>query len=48
MSNAGIKLNHQFRSRAISHGFVAYDSTVAAAKCCYRLWEYGQYLERRK
>ncbi|MBY8991804.1 MAG: CoA-binding protein [Candidatus Lokiarchaeota archaeon] len=47
MSSAGIKLNSQFRSRSLSHGFVAYDSTEAAAKCCYRLWEYGQYLERR-
>ena len=47
MSSAGIKLNSQFRSRSLSHGFVAYDSTVAAAKCCFRLWEYGQYLERR-
>lgn len=47
MSSAGIKLNHQFRSRSLSHGFVAYDSTEAAAKCCYRLWQYGQYLERK-
>jgi acyl-CoA synthetase (NDP forming) len=47
MSVEGIKLNMQFRSRALSHGFVAYSSTVAAVKCCYRLWEYGQYLKRK-
>jgi acyl-CoA synthetase (NDP forming) len=48
MMEAGIKINQQFRSRALSYGFVAYNSTIAAAKCCYRLWEYGQYLKKRK
>jgi len=47
MSAAGIKINEKFRSRALSHGFVAYNSTTAAARCCYRLWEYGQYLKRK-
>jgi acyl-CoA synthetase (NDP forming) len=46
MSVEGIKLNLQFRSRALNHGFIAYSSTMAAAKCCYRLWEYGQYLTK--
>lgn len=44
----GIKMNLEFRSRAISNGFVAYRSTSAAAKSCYRWWKYGNYLEKRK
>ncbi|MFX1481250.1 MAG: hypothetical protein ACFFCI_24480, partial [Promethearchaeota archaeon] len=44
----GIKLNLEFRSRSLSNGFVAYQSTAAAAKSCYRWWKYGQYLEKRK
>ncbi|MFX1313920.1 MAG: CoA-binding protein [Promethearchaeota archaeon] len=44
----GIKLNLEFRSRAMSNGFVAYRSTVAAAKSCYRWWKYGKYLEKSK
>lgn len=47
MSEEGIKINQEFRSRALSNGFVAYRTTIAAAKCCYRLWEYGQYLKKR-
>lgn len=48
MSEEGIKINQQFRSRALSNGFVAYNTTIAAAKCCYRLWEYGRYLKKRR
>ncbi|MFX1501219.1 MAG: hypothetical protein ACFFDH_09695, partial [Promethearchaeota archaeon] len=44
----GIKLNLEFRSRAMSNGFVAYRSTVAAAKSCYRWWKYGKYLDKNK
>ena len=44
----GIKMNLEFRSRAISNGFVAYRSTSAAAKSCYRWWKYGNYLEKIK
>ncbi|MFW9864803.1 MAG: CoA-binding protein [Candidatus Thorarchaeota archaeon] len=44
----GIKLNLEFRSKSLSNGFVAYQSTAAAAKSCYRWWKYGQYLEKRK
>ena len=47
MSEEGIKINQEFRSRSLSNGFVAYSTTIAAAKCCYRLWEYGQYLKKR-
>ena len=45
-SDEGIKINNQFMSKALSYGFVAYSTTVAAAKCCFRLWEYGQYLKK--
>jgi len=44
----GVKMNLEFRSRALSNGFVAYPSTSAAAKSCYRWWKYGKYLEKRK
>ncbi|MHA2181977.1 MAG: hypothetical protein ACXAAH_11180 [Promethearchaeota archaeon] len=44
----GIKMNLEFRSRSLSHGFVAYRSTAAAAKSCYRWWKYGKYLDKRK
>jgi hypothetical protein len=26
--------------------FVTYTSTIAAAKCCYRLWEYDNILKK--
>ncbi|MHA2260746.1 MAG: CoA-binding protein [Promethearchaeota archaeon] len=32
-----IKMNLEFRSRSLSNGFVAYRSTAAAAKSCYRI-----------
>jgi len=44
----GIKMNLEFRSRSLSNGFVAYRSTAAAAKSCYRWWKYGKYLEKMK
>ncbi|MFX1279634.1 MAG: CoA-binding protein [Promethearchaeota archaeon] len=47
MSEEGTKLNQEFRSKALSNGFVVYSSTIAAAKSCHRLWEYGQYLKKR-
>jgi hypothetical protein len=43
-----IKMNLEFRSRSLSNGFVAYRSTAAAAKSCYRWWKYGNYLDKRK
>ncbi|MFX1323523.1 MAG: CoA-binding protein [Promethearchaeota archaeon] len=48
MFEQGIKMNIEFRSRSLSNGFVAYRSTAAAAKSCYRWWKYGKYLEKRK
>jgi len=48
MFEQGIKMNLEFRSRSLSNGFVAYRSTAAAAKSCYRWWKYGKYLEKRK
>ena len=45
---ASLELGLEFRSKAISNGFVAYSSTKVAARCAYRLWEYGQYLEKVK
>jgi acyl-CoA synthetase (NDP forming) len=48
MFEQGIKMNLEFRSRSLSNGFVAYGSTAAAAKSCYRWWKYGKYLEKRK
>jgi len=47
MFEQGIKMNLEFRSKALSHGFVVYRSTAAAAQSCYRWWKYGQYLESR-
>ena len=47
MFEQGIKMNLEFRSRSLSNGFVAYRSTAAAAKSCYRWWKYGKYLEKR-
>jgi acyl-CoA synthetase (NDP forming) len=47
MFEQGIKMNIEFRSRSLSNGFVAYRSTAAAAKSCYRWWKYGKYLEKR-
>jgi acyl-CoA synthetase (NDP forming) len=44
----GIKMNLEYRSKSLSHGFVAYRSTAAAAQSCYRWWKYGKYLENRK
>jgi acyl-CoA synthetase (NDP forming) len=43
----GIKMNLEFRSKSLANGFVAYRSTAAAAKSCYRWWKYGQYLKKR-
>jgi acyl-CoA synthetase (NDP forming) len=48
MFEQGVKMNIDFRSKAIPNGFVAYRSTEAAAKCCYRLWKYGQFLKKHK
>ncbi|MFX1575488.1 MAG: CoA-binding protein [Promethearchaeota archaeon] len=48
MFEQGIKMNLEFRSRALPNGFVAYRSTAAAAKSCYRWWKYGNYLEKRE
>jgi len=48
MFEQGVKMNIEFRSKSLPNGFVAYRSTEAAAKCCYRLWEYGQYLEKHR
>jgi hypothetical protein len=48
MFEQGIKLNLDFRSKSLPNGFVAYRSTAAAAKSCYRWWKYGKYLENRK
>ncbi|MBY8984314.1 MAG: CoA-binding protein [Candidatus Lokiarchaeota archaeon] len=48
MFEQGIKMNLEFRSRSLSNGFVAYRSTAAAAKSCYRWWKYGKYLEKRE
>jgi acyl-CoA synthetase (NDP forming) len=48
MFEQGIKLNLEFRSKSLPNGFVAYSSTAAAAKSCYRWWKYGKYLEKRK
>jgi hypothetical protein len=48
MFEQGIKLNLEFRSKSLANGFVAYRSTAAAAKSCYRWWKYGKYLEKRK
>ncbi|MFX1346081.1 MAG: CoA-binding protein [Promethearchaeota archaeon] len=48
MFEQGIKLNNEFRSKSLPNGFVAYRSTAAAAKSCYRWWKYGKYLEKRK
>ncbi|MHA1931993.1 MAG: hypothetical protein ACW96X_05600 [Promethearchaeota archaeon] len=48
MFEQGIKMNLEFRSKSLSNGFVAYRSTAAAAKSCYRWWKYGKYLEKRK
>lgn len=48
MFEQGIKMNLEFRSRSLPNGFVAYRSTAAAAKSCYRWWKYGKYLEKRK
>ncbi|MFW9785544.1 MAG: hypothetical protein ACFFFB_24895, partial [Candidatus Heimdallarchaeota archaeon] len=47
MFEQGVKMNIEFRSKSLSYGFVAYRSTAAAAKSCYRWWKYGQYLEKR-
>ena len=47
MFEQGIKMNLEFRSRSLPNGFVAYRSTAAAAKACYRWWKYGKYLEKR-
>jgi acyl-CoA synthetase (NDP forming) len=44
----GIKMNLEFRAKSLPNGFVAYRSTAAAAKACYRWWKYGKYLEKRK
>jgi len=48
MFEQGIKMNLEFRFRALLNGFVAYRSTGAAAKSCYRWWKYGKYLEKIK
>ncbi|MFW9824558.1 MAG: CoA-binding protein, partial [Candidatus Thorarchaeota archaeon] len=48
MFEQGMKLNAEFRSKALPHGFVAYRSTAAAAISCYRWWKYGKYLEKSK
>ena len=47
MFEQGIKMNLEFRSKSLPNGFVAYRSTAAAAKACYRWWKYGKYLENR-
>jgi acyl-CoA synthetase (NDP forming) len=48
MFEQGIRMNIEYRSKSLPNGFVAYRSTAAAAKSCYRWWKYGQYLEKRK
>jgi acyl-CoA synthetase (NDP forming) len=48
MFEQGIKMNIEYRSKSLPNGFVAYRSTAAAAKSCYRWWKYGKYLEKRK
>ncbi|MFX1281958.1 MAG: CoA-binding protein [Promethearchaeota archaeon] len=47
MFEQGIKMNIEFRSKSLPQGFVAYRSTEAAAKSCYRWWKYGNYLRKR-
>ncbi|MHA1727502.1 MAG: acetate--CoA ligase family protein [Promethearchaeota archaeon] len=46
-SKESIELKHKFTSKIQDFGILSFESIDDAAKCCYKLWEYGDYLKRR-